>query len=422
MGMGGGLLAGGASLSAETPQGRGVARIGANGNRLIVSPQGPEDGGDFGPLTPGTRTSGLQEAFDAAKAQRRDLYISGGSWTIDQDQPVVYVLHETLRIPWMQDFRMDSGHCVIHHAAESGDAVVIDSQMSCSFRFGLIVTVSDGAVVRMRPSTAGPDRFRVITASDFHFAALVGGGGAWPGGEAFDSELNTEHEWKGTGLLLDAEPGPILTNLITATEVVGCAEGIHFRNACTDNFLDAPLIHLCRTHLQLGDPGNSVVSQNRVRALLNSEGIPKAVGARLFGHDNLLELTFGQMGEEAGLIFEEPSFGNLVTCPTFPHGITNRANRPTNRVVTSTFENTPTVTPAVPPSGEAAVNRHPFAVEIRVVKAGRVHRWTETSVVGVPQVFDGELHHGQTMTLNPGEGITFDYDQPPRWMWKGLLG
>ena len=121
--------------------------IGWKLNRVLVTPRGPDDGGDFGPHTPGTRTSGLQEALDAAKEQVKDVYICGGSWTAGKNQPVVYVLHETLRVPWMQDFRLESGHAVIHHAARSGDAVVFDSQMSCAYRFGLIVSVSDGAVV-----------------------------------------------------------------------------------------------------------------------------------------------------------------------------------------------------------------------------------------------------------------------------------
>src|SRR5262245_9374408 len=76
-------------------------------NQIVVSPNGPRDGGDFGPLTPGTKTSGLQEALDAAKAQGKDLYVVGGSWTADKTPPIVYNLHDTLHVPWMQDFRFD---------------------------------------------------------------------------------------------------------------------------------------------------------------------------------------------------------------------------------------------------------------------------------------------------------------------------
>ncbi len=92
-------------------------------NRVLVTPDGPDDGGDFGPRTPDTRTSGLQEALDAAKDQVKDVYICGGSWTSGKNQPVVYVLHETLRVPWMQDFRLESGHAVIHHAARTAEDV-----------------------------------------------------------------------------------------------------------------------------------------------------------------------------------------------------------------------------------------------------------------------------------------------------------
>jgi hypothetical protein len=132
---------------------------------LVVSPAGPEDGGDFGPKTPGTKTSGLQEAFNAAKAQRRDLYIEGGSWTEGKNIPVVYGLDETLHIPWMQDFRLDGGHYVINYNPKKGDAVVIDSQMSCAYRFGLIVSQSEGTVVRIKPTSPGPDRFKVVTST-----------------------------------------------------------------------------------------------------------------------------------------------------------------------------------------------------------------------------------------------------------------
>ena len=172
-------------------------------NQIVVSPNGPADGGDFGPQTPNTKTSGIQEALDAAKVRAKDVYLAGGSWTAEKTTPVVYHLNETLRVPWMQNFRLDSGHCVLNYTPRTGDAVVFDSQMSCAYRMGLIVSNSTGAVVRMKPSTAGPDRFKVITSTEFVFNALVGGGGAWPGGEAYKTELDKARSWVGTGLWLD---------------------------------------------------------------------------------------------------------------------------------------------------------------------------------------------------------------------------
>ncbi len=104
-------------------------------NQIVVSPNGPADGGDFGPQTPNTKTAGLQEALDAAKARAKDVYLAGGSWTADKTTPVVYHLHDTLRVPWMQNFRLDSGHCVLNYTPRTGDAVVFDSQMSCFYRY-----------------------------------------------------------------------------------------------------------------------------------------------------------------------------------------------------------------------------------------------------------------------------------------------
>ena len=45
---------------------------------VLVTLEGPEDGGDFGPHTPGTKTSGIQEALDYAHAHCRDVFIFGG--------------------------------------------------------------------------------------------------------------------------------------------------------------------------------------------------------------------------------------------------------------------------------------------------------------------------------------------------------
>ena len=389
-------------------------------NRVLVTPQGPEDGGDFGPRTPGTRTSGLQEALNAAKQQVKDVYICGGSWTTDVNQPVVYVLHETLRVPWMQDFRLESGHCVIHHAARSGDAVVFDSQMSCAYRWGLIVTVSEGAVVRLAPTTAGPDRFRVITSTDFHFNALVGGGGAWPGGEAYNSKLDAEHRWIGTGLWLDGTAGSIDGNRIIVNEVVGCQRGIGLTAATTHNSIEATLVHLCRNHVQIGDPDDAAPHDNRVQAHLESEGIAEATGARIFGHDNYLDLTFGNMAVGRDVVFEATARDNLVQGLRFPHGITNDADVPTNRLISNTLANLPTETPAVPGSGKSVTNRNPFPVEVRITTAGNVSRLTETPRTGESLSFDGPLHAGQTFTLNPGDRVVLDYTAPPAWVWKGI--
>lgn len=398
-----------------SPRGEGI-----RANRIVVTPNGPKDGGDFGPHTPGTKTSGLQEAFDAAKAQAKDLYISGGSWTADKTKPVVYVLHETLKIPWMQDFRMESGHCVIQYAKKTGDAVVFDSQMSCYYRFGLIVSVSDGATVRFRPDTAGPDRFKVITSTEFHFNAVVGGGGAWPGGEAYKNELDKKRRWIGTGVWLDASPGPIDGNEFHFVEIVGCDRGLLLTGPCTHNRIQATTIHLCQTHLQVSDEKDPRSKDNHIETYLHSQGIEGAIGARIFGDHNLLTLSTSQMSPGGDIVFEPSATDNLITAIRLPNGVTNRAMRPTNRIVGTEPIGYRIATPPVPASGAEIVNRYPHVVEVRILAPGKVTQRTETDAAGNARTFPGGLHAGQTLSLEPGDKLQFQYAEPPQWIWKGL--
>jgi hypothetical protein len=388
--------------------------------RIIVTPRGPEDGGDFGPKTPGTRTSGLQEAFNAAKAQGKDLYICGGSWTQGGTPGVVYVLHETLYIPWMQDFRCDAGHCVIQYVAPRGDAVVFDSQMSCYYRFGLMVSNSDGAVVRLRPQTAGPDRSKVITTTEFHFNALVGGGGAWPSGEPFNNKLNPNHQWRGVGLWLDTTDGPIDSNRISVMEAVGCNRGVYLAGATTHNVLEVPMIHLCKTHLQIGGPGDAVPSGNRIDTFVDSAGIAESTGVRIYGHHNLVTLTAGQMSPGGDLVLEASARDNLITALGLPSGITNRARKPTNRLIASTSAGYNTATPTFPRSGEEVINRNPHPVEVHILTPGKTTEWKERDALGNLRNFSGPLHAGQVFTLDPGDRVGFVYQQAATWIWKGL--
>lgn len=301
-------------------------------NRLIVSPHGPRDGGDFGPETPGTKTSGIQEALRAAKARAMDVYLAGGSWTADKTEPVVYHLHETLHVPWMQNFRLDSGHCVLNYTPTTGDAVVFDSQMSCAYRFGIVVSHSDGAVVRFKPTSAGPDRFKVITSTEFVFNALVGGGGAWPGGEPHQSTLDPTHRWVGIGLCLDGREGPIDANKITVLETVGCGVGLWLSGATTRNTIEEINIHLCDAHLRIGSTDDALPSDNRIQAFFDCQGIATASGAQVFGSRNLLTLSARPFPHRFDLALEPSAQGNLVLFHS-PYRLEDRAPPGANQVL-----------------------------------------------------------------------------------------
>lgn len=393
---------------------------GAKSNCIVVTPHGPRDGGDFGPHTPGSKTSGLREAFEAAKAQAKDVYISGGSWTESKTEPVVYFLQETLHIPWMQNFRCDSGNCVIHYSPSQGDAVVIDSQMSCTYRFGLIVSMSSGATVRLKPMTSGPDRFKVITSTDFYFNALVGGGGAWPSGEAYNSTLDEKRKWVGTGLMLDGSIGSIDANRIYVTEIVGCNRGIHLSGGCTHNSIEATSIHLSQMHVQLGDEEVSPVRvrANRVHAHMEAQGIANAVGANIHGAENILTLSSEGMAKDRDIIFGKHAEHNLVTIAKL-NGFSNQSKWHTNRISTSSAHQL-TATPAVPLSGDEVMNELPWSVEIRIIDPGKVDRWSQASGSDPPLSFDGPLFCGQSILIKPGDRLKFQYSKAMVWAWRAV--
>lgn len=301
-------------------------------NQIIVSPRGPDDGGDFGPNTPGTKTSGIREALLAAKEQARDVYLAGGSWTAGKTEPVVYHLHETLHIPWMQNFRLDSGHCVLNYTPKTGDAVVFDSQMSSAYRFGIIVSNSDGAVVRLKPTTAGPDRFKVITSTEFIFNALVGGGGAWPGGEPYNSELDHKRRWIGTGLALDGGEGSIDANKITVIETVGCGIGLDLQGATSRNTIEEVNIHLCDLHLLIGSEKDGRVADNRIEAFFDCQGIESASGARVFGVRNMLTLSTRPFPKKADLMLESSAKDNIILFQS-PYRIEDRSEEGANQII-----------------------------------------------------------------------------------------
>jgi len=388
-------------------------------NQIVVSPNGPNDGGDFGPRTPNTKTSGLQEALDAAKARGKDVYLAGGSWTAGKTTPVVYHLHETLRLPWMQNFRLDSGHCVLNYTPRTGDAVVFDSQMSCCYRFGLIVSNSAGAVVRMKPTTPGPDRFRVITSTEFVFNALVGGGGAWPGGKAYQTELDKSRAWVGTGLWLDAPEGAIDANKITVIETVGCGVGLQLTGAVTRNTIEETNIHLCREHIRIGNADDAKPSDNRIDAFMDSTGIDPSSGATIFGSRNLLTLSSRPFTGGLDIRFEESARQNVVIQQS-PFTAADASPDRTNRIIAAAGAEKGPIEVPVPSSGEACRNQASSPVEVRILTPGRVRTWSETTADGRSAEFTGPLFAGQALVLNPGDRVRLDYTEAPTWRWKAI--
>jgi hypothetical protein len=427
---------------------------------VYVTLQGPDDGGDFGPNTPGTRTGGIQEALDYAHANCRDVYIFGGRGGLHAGVGVpdnVYTLDETLRVPWSQDFRLDGGNYVLHHTQDSGDAVVIDSQMNCRYKLGLIVTQSKGAAVRIKPETPGPDDFVVVTASVFDFSALCS---------------------HGTGLVIDSSNGPIINSQIVAEETNTLGRGVYVTDGGAKNWISNNLIHVVYNqqyhatgdcvNLEVGDPGSDHVVHNRFDMSMHAPKgaffdettkryttpagfeVPEdAVGAEINAQNNLFTLVaYGKRAPGKDIIFQPGARENTVFALNLPNGVTSNARIPTNRIIPNWPVGFGVSTPPLPPSGEYITNTTPYTVQALILTAGEVSEWTlveaermaaptpfNLSIVenlkqaqsptgsampGTSQTITAGLFPGQSIILEPGEKVAFTYEEAPAWRWKVL--
>lgn len=397
---------------------------------VFVTLGGPDDGGDFGPKTPGTKTSGIQEALDYAHQHYRDVYIWGGRHGIHDgkaaDNPV-YNLEQTLHIPWSQDFRLDGGHYILNYSHPTGDAVVIDSQMNCSYKFGLIVAGTSGAGVRIRPTNPGPDDMIVIQASEFEFAAVCSGG---------------------TGIAIDATHGPILNSRIFAEETNTQKIAVHLTGTrgITNNSIEVMYSNQYHatddcTSLKVGDPDSQGITLNRFTMSCHSPAgayfdqetkrftsmenfkMPEgAIGLDLYAQSNYFVLSFLGQKRAKGMdiIFQPQSRDNTIFALNLPNGVTNLATVPTNRIVPNFPVGFAVDTPDVPTSGKFLTNRSSYTVEALIINPGAVTDWTLTDATGTAQTITAPLTPGQTFSLEPADQIQFNYTQPPTWRFKAL--
>ncbi|MCA9077652.1 MAG: hypothetical protein KDA93_21680 [Planctomycetaceae bacterium] len=204
-------------------------------------------------------------------------------------------------------------------------------------------------------------------------------------------------------------------------EVVGCRTALLLTGRCSNNWVDAPFLHLCRTHLQLGTPDDHAhVTNNRIRAAMDGQGIVDAIGARIYGADNLLELSAAQTSPGHDLVFEKPSHDNLVIAGRLPNGVTNHADHPTDRIITARAKGFSITTPPLPKPRQAVTNRHNTSIEIMITQPGTVSAWTLADTEGNVQTFDSPLHPGHTIRLAPGESILLEYTDTPEWRWRSV--
>ena len=151
-----------------------------------------------------------------------------------------------------------------------------------------------------------------------------------------------------------------------------------------------------------------------------SGNLPGTRGVQVFGSRNLITMTANAHDPGQNLIFEAPARDNLVIAVNLANGITNNATQPTNRVTTTWPVGYAVNTPAVPKSTKVCVNREPYTIDVNILNPGNVSIWTKTDANGESISFAGALTLGQSILLDPGDSISFEYTAAPQWKWKAM--
>jgi hypothetical protein len=146
-----------------------------------------------------------------------------------------------------------------------------------------------------------------------------------------------------------------------------------------------------------------------------------AIGVQVFAQNNLLTFGFnGKRSPGTDLVFEEAARDNTVFLYNLPNGLTNNACYPNNRVVPNWTEGFNVKTPPFPNSGEVLVNRSSFTVEALILRNGKISQWSLADVNDQAQDIPSGLFVGQSILLEPGDQVRFDYTEPPAWRWRAL--
>jgi len=368
---------------------------------VVVSPQGPTDGGNFGPFTPNTQTSGIQEAFDYAKQNNfKEVYIIGGGGNTAES--VVYNLSTTLTIPWFQNWHCTGGNYIMNFTQTSGDCLVIDSQMNCLLTFGTISApnLTAGSIVKIAPVTEGPDTYVVYICCVTNITAIRGKG-----------------ENYATGLYLTG--GNTGGSKFTVGQIENCQIGLRLDSNVNGNEINCNLIRHCGTMIKSNPSSGNII----YAAMEVEDAAGTVIGASIeSGQQNMYTLTWlDSFSPGNSLIFGNSAQDNLIFAMNLPiDGVTNNASNPTNCIIPLQSAGYRITTPPIAGSGNYITNTTSYSVIATIVTAGSVSTWITRDSAGTEQTISGPLLAGQTFYLEPGDSIKFYYTAPPTWRWKAL--
>lgn len=109
-----------------------------------------------------------------------------------------------------------------------------------------------------------------------------------------------------------------------------------------------------------------------------------------------------------------PSFEYRNTTASFDYGVEYKGNigyNPQGFGIT---------TPSVPTSGTAQANTFPHPVRVYLLTGGTGTDYTITDPSGNSEKFAVTLTAGMEITLDPGASITLTYSSAPTWVWYGV--
>lgn len=359
---------------------------------VVVSPQGPIDGGDYGPYTPGTTTAGFQEAFDYTKTAVREVYIIGGP-------DVTYELSSTLTIPWGQDWHSDAGNFNMVFTQTSGDCLVLDSQMNCRFQFGVISApnLQNGSIVRVWPQTQGPDEFIVCVNIILDVTAIIGSGS----------------NYATYGLRFD---GPTVLSHINVGRIEQCGIGLSINGGSNNNIVGCGLITDCSLMVSVNGGSSYILT-----AAMDAGSVSGANGASISNGstNNVFYLKWKDGFEPGRALYPGTSPSNIIYAGNL--NTDNFSASVSSRIFQDRTIGFNVTTPSVPLSSVKKTNYSGYPVIVTIKNPGSVTGYTISDANNQSQTVNGSMFAGQTIYLEPSEGITLVYSgTTPTWVWKAL--
>ena len=365
----------------------------SNLNYVIVSPQGPSDGGSFGPDTAGTQTGGFEEAFEYAIDNNKEIFIVGGP-------NVTYNIQKQLVIPPAENLHVDGGNYVMNFTQTTGDCLVIDSGKNCKYKFGDVQApnLQNGSLVRVLPQNPHPDDVISFEKSTLKLGMLTGP--------------------SNVGSVAGFEQDGTIGNEIFINKIENCGTGLLVTNGDADS-IECRYIKNCATMLQVESGSGMQITCSLDPA--GMAGLP--IGANLLGGNNAIyNLTYlADFAAGDALVLGNSLQDNLIYALDLPNdGITDNANVKTNRIITTNAVGFDITTPAVAATGTYVENDTAFTVVVLVLTEGSVSSWSIKDSDGNIATVSAGLYAGQSMLLDPGDSIRFNYSSAPTWAWRAI--